>query len=138
MLKSFRTLIKNLKFGSKIPAVKRLNNTISLTNGMKPKDALKLDTAQINKKYPEETMLPEDRLCRYLYQPGKQHGDQKRRTTDFIVSKNTYRLDRIVQDPGSRVLYYLQDEPDRAFLCEQLMHVSEDSQAPLDWVGKWK
>ena len=41
---------------------------------MKPKVALKLGTARINKKYPEETMLPEDRLSRYLYQPGEQHG----------------------------------------------------------------
>ena len=31
-------------------------------------------------------------------------------------SKNTYRLDRIVQDPGDRVLYYLQNGPDRAFV----------------------
>ena len=43
-----------------------------------------------------------------------------------------YRLDRIVQDPGNRVLFYLQDGPDRAFVCEELMHVSEDTQVPLD------
>ena len=52
-------------------------------------------------------------MYRYLYQPGEQHGDQKRRATDLIWSRNTYRLDRIVQGPGNRVLYYLQDEPDR-------------------------
>ena len=50
---------------------------------------------------------------------------KKRQTTDFIWSKNTYRLDRIVQDPVNRVLYYLQDGPDRAFVREELMHVSE-------------
>ena len=71
------------------PALKRLNNTISSTIGMKPKDAIKLDTVPLNKKYPDETVLPEDGLYRYLYQPGEQHGDQKRRATDFIWSKST-------------------------------------------------
>ena len=71
------------------PALKRLNNTISSTIGMKPKDAIKLDTVPLNKKYPDETVLPEDGLYRYLYQPGEQHVDQKILATDFIWSKNT-------------------------------------------------
>ena len=66
-------------------------------------------------------------MHRYIYQPGEQHGDQKRWVTDLISSKNTYRLDRIVQDSGNRVLYYLQDE------LEELMHISEDTQVPPDW-----
>lgn len=33
--------------------------------------------------------------------------DKKIRTTDFIWSKITYRLDRIVGNPGNWVLYYL-------------------------------
>ena len=74
---------------------------------MKPKDAVKLDTIPPDKKYPEETVLPEDGLYRYLYQPGEQPGDQKRRATDLIWSKNTYRLDGFVQDPDNRVLHYL-------------------------------
>ena len=52
--------------------------------------------------------------------------------------KKRYRLDRIVQDPGNRVLYYLQDGPDRAFVCEELIHVSENTQVPPDWVSEWK
>ena len=60
---------------------------------------------------------------------------KKKRTTDFIWSKNTYRLDRIVQDPGNRVL---QDGSDRAFVREELMHVYEDTQVPPDWVSEWK
>ena len=87
--------VKNLD-----PTVKRLNNAISSTIVMKPKDEIKLDTVPLNKKYPEETVLPKDGLCRYLYQPGEQHGDQKRRATDFIWSKNMYQLDQIVQDPA--------------------------------------
>ena len=70
--------------------VNKMNNTVSSAIGMKPKDAIKLDTVPLDKKYPEETVLPEGRLYRYLYQPGEQHGDQKRRTTDLIWSKNTY------------------------------------------------
>ena len=120
------------------PAVKRLNNTVSLMIGMKPMDATKLDTVLLDKKYPEETILPEDGLYKYLYQPGKQHGDQKRLATDLIWSKNTYRLGAIVQEPGNCVLYYLQDGPDRALVRKELLHVSEDTQAPLDWVSKWK
>ena len=71
--------------------------------GIKPKDVIKLDTAPLNKTYPGETVLPEDGLYRYLYQPGEQHGDKKRRATDLIWSKNTYQLNRIVQDPGNCV-----------------------------------
>ena len=115
-----------------------MNNTVPSMIGMKPKDVIKLDNVPLDKKYPEETVLPKDGLYRYLYQPGEQHGDQKRRATDLIWSKNTYRSDRIVQDPGSRVLYYLQDGPNRAFVRKELMHVSEDTQVPPDWVSEWK
>ena len=50
--------------------VNKMNNTVSSMIGMKPKDAIKLDTVPLDKKYPEETLLPEDGLYRYLYQPG--------------------------------------------------------------------
>ena len=58
--------------------VNKMNNTVSSMIDMKPKDAIKLDNVPLDKKYPEETVLPEDGLYRYLYQPGEQHGDQKR------------------------------------------------------------
>ena len=58
--------------------VNKMNNTKSSMIDMKPKDANKLDTVPPDKTYPEETILPEDGLYRYLYQPGEQHGDQKR------------------------------------------------------------
>ena len=118
--------------------VNKMNNTVSSTIDMKPKDAAKLDTVPLDKRYPEETVPPEDELYIYLYQPGKQHGDQKGRATDLIWSKNTYRLDRIVQDPSNRVLCFLQDVPDRAFVCKELIHVSEDTQVPPDWVSESK
>ena len=115
--------------------VNKMNNTVLSMIGMKPKDAIKLDTLPLEKKYPEEILPPEGGLYRYLYQPGEQHGDQKRWETDLIWSKNTYRLVRIVQE---HVLYYLQDEPGRAFVREELMHVSDNTQAPPDWVSEWK
>ena len=113
----------------------KINNTVSSMIGMKPSDAIKLDIVPPDKTCSEETVLPEDGLYRYLYQPSEQHGDQKRRATYLIWSKNTYQLDRNVQDPGNRVLYYLQDRPYRAFVHEELMHVSEDIP---DWVSEWK
>ena len=70
--------------------VNKMNNTKSSMIDMKTKDAIKLDTVPLDKTYPEETVLLEDGLYRYLYQPGKQHGDQKRWATDLIWSKNTY------------------------------------------------
>ena len=106
--------VKNLN-----KTVNKMNNTVSSMIGMKPKDAIKLDTVPLDKTYPKETVLSEDGLYRYLYQPGEQHGDKKRRATDLIWSKNTYRLDRIVQGPGNRVLYYLQEGPNRAFVREE-------------------
>ena len=51
--------------------VNKMNNTVSSTIGMKANDTIKLDTVPLDKKYPEETVLPEDGLYRYLYQPGE-------------------------------------------------------------------
>ena len=73
--------------------VNKMNNTKSSMIDMKPKDAIKLGTVPLDKTYPEETVLPEDGLYRYLYQTGEQHGDQEKRATEIIWSKNTYRLD---------------------------------------------
>ena len=56
----------------------KINDTVSSMIDMKPNDAIKLDIVPLDKSYPKETVLPEDRLYRYLYQPGEQHGDQKR------------------------------------------------------------
>ena len=124
-----------------------MNNTKSSMIDMKQKDAIRLDTFQLNKTYLQENVIPEDGLYRYLYQPDEQHGDQKRRATDFLWSRNTYELDRIVQEPGlyykclyyiNRVLYYLQDGPNRAFVREKLMHIPGDTQVSPEWVKKWK
>ena len=119
--------VKNLN-----KTVNKMNNKVSLMIGMKPKDAVKLDTVPLDKTYPEETVLPKDGLYRYLYQASEHHRDQKRRATHLIWSKNIYRLDQIVQELCNRVFYYLQDEPDRVFVREELRHVSEDIHVPPD------
>ena len=66
-----------------------MSNTKSSMIDMKPKDVIKLGTVPPDKTYPEETVLTEDGLYRYLYQSGEQHGDKKRQATDFIWSINT-------------------------------------------------
>ena len=71
--------VKNLN-----KTVNKMNNAVSSIIGMKSKYAIKLDTVPLDKTYPEETVLLDDGLYKYLYQPGEQHGDQKKRATDLI------------------------------------------------------
>ena len=52
-----------------------MNNTKSSMIDIKPKNAIKLDTISLDKTYPEETVLPENGLYRYLDQPGEHHRD---------------------------------------------------------------
>ena len=44
--------------------VNKMNNTVSSMTGMKPKDAIKLDTIPLEKTYLKETALPEDGFYR--------------------------------------------------------------------------
>ena len=106
---------------------------------MAPAKAVKLDNVELKvKPHPEEKVLQEDGLYRYLYQPGEIEGGGRRRATDMIYSWNTFRLDRIVENSGQRVLYYLTDgAPNRAFVREELMMIPEDTEVPPAWVEKW-
>ena len=81
--------------------------------------------------------MPEDGLYRYLLQPSEEHDDQRKRVTDRICSKKTYRLREIVEDSGNWVMYYLKDGPERAFVKEELMLIPEDTELPPDYVQKW-
>ena len=87
--------------------------------------------------YPPEEVLPEDGLYRYLLQPSEEHDEKRCRATDRIWSKGTYRLREIVENPGNRVMYYLKDGPERAFVSEELMLYSEDTELPPDYVQEW-
>ena len=58
--------------------VDELNYTETDMIGMKPKDAIKLNEVPLvtRESYPEEVVLPEDGLYRYLLQPSEEHNDQ--------------------------------------------------------------
>ena len=119
--------------------VDKLNDTETQMTGMKPKDAVELkEVPLVNREnYPPEHTLPEDGLYHYLLQPGEEHDNQRKRATDRIWSKKTYRLREIVEDSGNRVMYYLKDGPERAFVNEELMLIPEDTELPPDYVQKW-
>ena len=116
--------------------VDKLNDTETDMIGMKPSNAIKLNQVPLVKResYPEEDMLPEDGLYHYLLQPSEEDDDQWRRATDRIWSKKTYRLREIVEDYGNRVMYYLKDGPERAFVSEELMLIPEDTELPPDYI----
>ena len=107
--------------------------------GMKPKDAIKLDEVLLvnQETYPPEEVLPEDGLYQYLLQPGEEHNDQRRRATDRIWSKGTYRLGEIAENPDNRVMYYLRDGLERAFVSEELMLIPENTELPPDYIQEW-
>ena len=84
-------------------------------------------------------------MYQYLLQPGEEHDDQRRRETDRIWSKGTYRLREIMENPGNHVMYYLIDGSDsalaptpwKAFVSEELMLIPEDTELPPDYVQEW-
>ena len=119
--------------------VDELNDTTTEMIGMKPKNAIKLDEVPLvaRESYPPEEVLPEDGLYQYLLQPSEEHNDQRHRATDRIWSKGTYRLRKIAENPGNRVIYYLLDGPKRAFVSEELRLIPEDTELPPDHVQEW-
>ena len=119
--------------------VDKLNNTETEMIGMKPKDAIKLKKVPLvaRESYPPEEVLPEEGLYRYLLQPSEEHDDQRHRATDRIWSKASYRLRAIMENPGNRVMYYLLNAPERAFVSEELMLISEDTELPPDYIQEW-
>ena len=119
--------------------VDELNDMKTEMIGMKPKDAIKLKEVPLVKQedYPPEEVLPEDGLYQYLLQPGEEHNDQRRRATDRIWSKASYRSREIMEIPGNRVMYYLLNEPKRAFVSEELMLIPKDTVLPPDYVQEW-
>ena len=107
--------------------------------GMKPKDAIKLKEVPLvaRESYPSEEVLPEDGLYRYLLRPSEEHDDQQCRATDRIWSKASYRLKKITENPGNRMMYYLADGLEGAFVSEESMLIPEDTELPPDYVQEW-
>ena len=42
-----------------------------------------------------------------------------------------------MENPGNRVMYYLLNEPMRAFVSEELMPIPEDTELPPDYIQEW-
>ena len=76
-------------------------------------------------------------MYRYLLQPAEEHDDQRRRAMDRVLSKKTYRLREIVENPGNCVMYYLKDGLEKAFVSEELMLILEDTELPPDYIQEW-
>ena len=131
--KDSKIWVKNLmKF------VAKLNNRNLDRTKMTPTKAIKSENVELKiKPYEPENIAPVDGLYRYLLEPGEENQDTKRRATDNNWSRKTFRLDRIIENPGQRVLYYLVNGTERAFVREELMNIPEDTQAPPEWVKKW-
>ena len=87
--------------------------------------------------YTPENVLPEDELYRYLYQPWEAHGNQRQSATDLRWSKDAFGFEKIIQELGNCGLYYLKDGPQRAFFCEELMLISENTELTLEYVKDW-
>lgn len=119
--------------------IDRMNARRTEMIDMKPKDAILMKAVPLAKResYPPEDKLPQDGLYRYLLKPGEEHGDSRKRATDTIWSKKTYRLSEVLDQPGNRVIYYIQDGPKRSFVKEELMLIPEDTQLPPDYVQDW-
>ena len=114
--------------------------------GMTPAKAVKLESVELKvKPHPKEEIAREGGLYQYLYKPGELEDDNRRRATDMIWSWDTFRIDRIVDrlaaqhkhNPGHRVLYYLANGPQRAFVREELQEALKDVELPPDWLIKW-
>ena len=105
--------------------------------GTSPKDATKLVEFPLIENYPPEDTLPKIGLCHYMIQLGKEHNDQRKRVTDRIWSKATYRLSEVVSSPGNQVIYYLADRPKRGYIKEELMFILKDTELPPNYVPKW-
>ena len=43
----------------------------------------------------------------------------------------------IIEDSGNRVMYYLSDGPERAFVSEELMLIPEGTEFPPDYIQEW-
>ena len=92
-------------------------------------------------------------MYQHLLQPGEEHDDQRRRATDRIWSKKTYRLRKIVEDEGNHAMYYLRKAgpqgllnglestlapaPWKTFVSEELLLIPEDAELPPDYVQEW-
>ena len=110
----------NREWVDRLPdVVEAINNEETRMIGMKPVDAIKLESVE-QPEYedvPEE--LPLDSLVRYLYKPGEEQQDNRYRATDPIWSVDAYYIDEIRSFENQPPLYTLQGmDHERTFTGE--------------------
>ena len=112
------------------------NNKVQPKFGMLPVKAFNMDkvVAKKPRKLRKEKVLPEDGLYRYFLMPGEEHYDSRRRATDNIWSRKTFRFSDLEQLPDKRVTYHLQDGPVRAVVREELMLIPKTTELPPESV----
>ena len=117
--------------------INRLTDTETQMTGMKPKEAIELKEVSLVESNPPKDTLYEDGLYCYLLQPSEEQENQCKRATNRIWPKETYGLSEVVSSPGNRVMYYLAEGLERAFMKEELMLISKDLELPNDFLQKW-
>ena len=129
------------EWARRLPAVVgALNGEVTRLTGKRPVDAIKQKHLEqkpsLLASRPvglHEQKLPSGLGVRYVYQPGELEGGCWR-ATDPVWSLSVYRLGRSVTKPGSPVLYYLLDGPQRGFVQEEVLVVPSNTQLPPDRV----
>ena len=90
------------------------------------------------KQYGDEELLDMSATYRFLIKSGEEHGDQRRRATDNIRSRDTVTIDTAFQNFLETEHYITYHErPKRAFVREELLKVPEDTELPPDYVQVW-
>ena len=106
--------------------VKSLNNDTSRMTGMKPVDAMKLNSVSVRLTEAKNSTPPLEpqTIVRYLYEPGELEG-QRYRATDPIWSVHTYQIIDRSDFPGQPSIYHLSPPaPERSFVREELQPVA--------------
>ena len=70
--------------------------------GLATATAIKQKVVKLKHKYSPEEALPEDGWYRYLYQPRKQHANQRQRIADLNWSEESFKRYLIMQDLPER------------------------------------
>ena len=120
--------------------VAALNEEVTRLTGRKPSDAIRASAVPHKPSLPtgrvvglQEPLLPSSVQVRYLYQPGELEGG-RRRATDPVWSLTTHTVRNVIRQAGQPALYYLNAEPARGFVREELLIVPHDTELPPDQV----
>ena len=119
--------------------VDRLNDTKTEMTGMKPNVAIKLDKVKLTK---QEIIRLRNYFPRMVYidifysQVRNMVIRENEQLTEFGQRK-LIGFVKLFQNLGNRVMYYLKDGPDRAFVKEELTQIPENTELPPDYVQNW-